>query len=249
MKILLKIYSAYGLIVFALVFILLFPFFLLAIFVKPLEKTAGFLNHVWARLLFFFLFLNRSKIVYEEKLSHKQRYIFCANHFSFLDIPSIGLINHNFKFIGKSSLKKIPLWGWMYGKLHILVDRNNLRDRHASWVKAKNAVENGFSIAFFPEGGILSQNPPELARFKEGSFRIAVDAQIPIAPVTIHNNHLLLPDKQPLIMHPGVISVKVHKPIWPKGTDDKAVQDLKESVRSVIEKELQLNHPHLTNKS
>jgi len=244
MKTLIKIYSAYGLIVFGLVFILILPFFLLAIFIKPLEKTAGFLNHIWARLLFFFLFLNRSKIVYEEKLSRKQCYIFCANHFSFLDIPSMGLINHNFKFIGKSSLKKIPLWGWMYGKLHILVDRTNLRGKHESWVKAKSAVENGFSIAFFPEGGIVSKRPPELGRFKDGSFKIAVDCQIPIAPVTMHNNHLLLPDENPLIMHPGLISVKVHKPIWPTGTGDAAVQDLKEKVRSVIEKELQLSHNH-----
>ena len=111
MKTLIKIYSVYGLVIFALVFMVLLPFFLLAIFVKPLEKTAGFLNHVWARMLFFFLFLNRSKIVYEEKLSRKQRYIFCANHFSFLDIPTMGLINHNYKFIGKSSLGKTLVSG------------------------------------------------------------------------------------------------------------------------------------------
>ncbi|KYG82085.1 1-acyl-sn-glycerol-3-phosphate acyltransferase [Roseivirga ehrenbergii] len=242
MKTLLKIYSAYGLVIFALVFIVLLPFFLLAIFVKPLEKTAGFLNHIWARLLFFFLFLNRSKIVYEEKLSRKQRYIFCANHFSFLDIPTMGLINHNFKFIGKSSLRKIPLWGYMYSKLHILVDRNSLRDRHASWLKCKEAVENGYSITFFPEGGILSKSPPELARFKEGSFKIAVEEQIPVVPVTIHNNHLLLPDKKPLMMHTGLISLKVHKPIWPTGTDDFAVHDLMAKVRLVIDEELKLTH-------
>ncbi len=130
----------------------------------------------------------------------------------------------------------------MYSKLHILVDRNSLRGRHASWVKCKEAVENGYSITFFPEGGISSKNPPELARFKEGSFKIAIDEQIPVVPVTIHNNHLLLPDKKPLMMHSGLISLKVHKPIWPNGNDDLAMQELKDKVRSVIEQELTQHH-------
>jgi 1-acyl-sn-glycerol-3-phosphate acyltransferase len=242
MKTLLKIYTFYGLVVFALVFILLLPFFLLAIFVKPFEKSAGFLNHVWARLLIFFLFLHRSKTVYETKLDRQQRYIFCANHFSYLDIPTMGLINHNFKFIGKSSLKKVPLWGYMYSKLHVLVDRESLRGRHASWIKAKEAIQNGYSMAFFPEGGIYSKQPPQMARFKEGCFRIAVEEQVPVVPVTIHNNFLILPDRLPLTVRPGVISVKIHAPVWPSGTDDVAVNNLKEAVALVIQNELNKEH-------
>jgi len=242
MKTLLKIYTFYGLFVFALVFILLLPFFLLAIFVKPFEKTAGFLNHVCASVLIFFLFLHRSKTVYETPLDKQQRYIFCANHFSYLDIPTMGLINHNFKFIGKSSLKKIPLWGYMYSKLHVLVDRESLRGRHASWVQAKAAIQNGFSMAFFPEGGIYAKHPPQMARFKEGSFRIAVEEQIPVVPVTIHNNHLILPDHRPLVVRPGLISVKIHEPIWPMGNDDAAVDQLKEATSLVIQTELNKRH-------
>lgn len=238
MRILHKIYSAYGLTVFALIFLLLLPFFLLAIFVKPLEKLAAPLNWIWARLFFFFLFLNRTHIRFEEKLDHKQRYIFCANHFSYLDIPTMGLIWHNFKFIGKSSLRKVPVWGYMYSRLHILVNRQSLKDRYASWEKAREAIHQGFSIVFFPEGGIISTAPPQMARFKEGSFRLAVDEQIPIVPVTIHCNHILLPDKIPLVIRPGRISLQVHRPIWPDGKNDEAVQSLKQQVRLVIEKEL-----------
>ena len=235
---LLKIYSLYGLLVFALIFIVLLPFFLLVIFIPGLQSLASRLNHIWARLFFFFLFLNRTQVIFEEKLDSGQRYIFCANHTSFLDIPTMGLIKHNFKFIGKASLKKVPVWGYMYSKLHILVDRASLRSRHNSWIKAKEAIKRGASIVFFPEGGILTKEPPKMVSFKEGSFRIAVDEQIPIVPVTIPYNHILLPDKMPLIMHPGKVVVKVHKPIWPEGSDDHAVLTLKKEVRRVIEQEL-----------
>ncbi|OEJ99658.1 lysophospholipid acyltransferase family protein [Roseivirga misakiensis] len=238
-KSLLKIYSAYGLLVFGLTFLILLPFFLLAIFVKPLESLAAPLNHIWARIFFFFLFLNRTKVRFEEKLDSKQTYIFCTNHNSYLDIPTVGLIWHNFKFIGKASLRKVPLWGYMYSRLHILVDRKSMRSRHTSWIAVTQAIQEGFSIIFFPEGGIVSKNPPQMASFKEGSFRIAVEEQIPIVPATIHRNHILLPDRMPLTMHPGIVSMKVHKPIWPSGTGDEAIKALKGQVRDTIEKELE----------
>lgn len=238
MRILLKIYSAYGLMIFALIFLILLPFFLLAMFVKPLEKMASTLNWIWARAFFFFMFLNRTEVVYEQKPERKQSYILCANHFSYLDIPTMGLIPHNFKFIGKSSLRKIPLWGYMYSKLHILVNRESLKGRYASWAQAREALKEGFSIVFFAEGGILSNNPPEMARFKEGSFKLAVEEQIPIIPITIHRNHIILPDEKPLVMRTGMVSLKVHTPIWPNGHDEEAVKELKNQVRAILEAEL-----------
>lgn len=237
-RLLLQVYSFYGLIVFGLTFVVLLPFFLLAMYVPAFEKLASTLNYIWARSLFFFLFLNWSKVEREYKLDRKQQYVFCANHTSYLDIPTMGLLGHNFKFIGKASLKKVPIWGYMYSKLHILVDRGSLKSRHKSWLAVEENIKRGFSIAFFPEGGIISTEPPKMVAFKEGAFRIAVDQQIPIVPVTIPYNHLLLPDKMPLIMHPGKVLIKVHEPIWPQGTDDAAVKQIKQQVRSVIEQEL-----------
>lgn len=237
-RLLLKIYSFYGLAVFGLIFLGCLPFFLMAIFIPGFGRLASVLNHIWAKLFFFLLFLNRTQIRFEEKLNPKQSYVFCANHTSFLDPPIIGLINHHFKFVGKASLKKVPLWGYMYRKLHILVDRDRLKSRHTSWIKAKEAVREGFSIVFFPEGGIVTRQPPKMVAFKEGSFRVAVDEQIPVVPITIPYNYLLLPNKKPLLLHPGKAAIKVHRPIWPSGTDDVAVKKLKEAVREVIENEL-----------
>ncbi len=110
-----------------------------------------------------------------------------------------------------------------------------MKSRHQSWLKAQEEIQKGFSIVFFPEGGILTKNPPEMVNFKEGSFRIAVEEQIPIIPVTIPYNYLLLPDKMPLIMHPGKMEMIVHEPILPNGNDEEAVKDLKLAVRKKIE--------------
>ena len=93
-------------------------------------------------------------------------------------------------------------------------------------------------MCFSPEGGILTKNPPQMVTFKEGAFRISVNEQIPIVPVTIPYNHILLPDEKSLLMHSGVIYMKVHKPIWPGGTDDEAVKKIKQQCRAVIEEEL-----------
>jgi len=233
-----KFYSIYGLILFAVLFIILLPFFLMAMFIKPFERIAAPLNHIWAKLFFFLMFLNKTKVVYEEQLDKKQTYIFCANHFSFLDIPTIGMISHNFKFIGKSSLKKVPLWGSMYGRLHILVNRESLKSRYASLLKAREALKKGFSIVFFPEGGIVSKKPPMMGRFKEGSFRLAVEEGIPIVPITIPFNHIILPDVKPLAIQRGTVSIKVHQPIWPSGNSDDAVKELKEKVNTLMQNEL-----------
>jgi 1-acyl-sn-glycerol-3-phosphate acyltransferase len=210
----------------------------MAMFIKPFEKMAATLNHIWAKLFFFFMFLNKTIISYEEKLDKNQTYIFCANHASYLDIPTVGLINHNFKFIGKSSLKKVPLWGYMYGKIHILVNRESMKSKYASLQKVREALNNGFSVVFFPEGGIVSKKFPQMGRFKEGSFRLAVEEKIPIVPITIPFNHKILPDKKPLNIKVGKVSIKVHKPIYLENNSEEAVTELKAKVAKIMQEEL-----------
>ena len=244
MNLLMKLYSIYGIVVFILIFLVLLPFFLIAMFIKPLEKMAATLNHIWAKLFFFFMFLNKKTISFEEKLNKNQTYIFCANHASYLDIPTVGLINHNYKFIGKSSLKKVPLWGYMYGKIHILVDRESMKSKYASLQKVREALHKGFSVVFFPEGGISGNKFPEMGRFKEGSFRLAVEEQIPIVPITIPFNYKILPDKMPLNIRLGEISIKVHKPIYPTSNSDGAVKALKDKVAKIMQDEInEKNNP------
>ncbi len=220
MKIIRALYSAYSLLIFTLIFILTFPFFLVPILFKSQFKWIGVLNRIWARLWLFLSFL-RVKIVYEVPLDSSKQFIFCPNHFSYLDIPSMGLCNVNLIFVGKSAMEKIPLFGWMYKKLHITVDRKSLRSRYETLVRSGQAIEEGKSLVIFPEGGILSKNPPQIVKFKDGAFRVAIEKKVPIVPVSILYNYLILPDN--LLLRNKTLEIYFHEPIE---TKDLTIEDL-----------------------
>src|SRR5690606_1618894 len=123
-----------------------------------------------------------------------KQYIFCANHFSYLDIPVLGYLKQRAVFVRKSSLAKIPVFGFMFKKIHIMVDREKLRSRYEALNRSMEVLGKGCSLFIFPEGGIITNAPPAMGRFKDGDFRVAKDKQIPIVPVTIPYNWIILPD-------------------------------------------------------
>jgi 1-acyl-sn-glycerol-3-phosphate acyltransferase len=139
-------------------------------------------------------------------------------------------------------MARIPLFGYMYGKIHITVDRNSLKSKYNTLVKAKAAIDHGKSIVIFPEGGIKTTKMPKLAAFKEGPFRIAIEKQIPVVPVTIPYNWIILPDKENLFnWRKGKLIC--HEPISTEGMSLADVDKLKEKVFSVIETELEKYFP------
>ncbi len=236
MKILRLIHTGYGLLVFSLVFLLLFPLLLIPILFPKQFRWVGVINRWWAKLLFILAFLP-FRIDVRGKLDSSRQYIFCPNHFSYLDIPTMGLNPHNTIFVGKNEMERIPLFGFMYRKLHITVDRSKLKSRVATMIKTLDALDAGKSLVIYPEGGIITQEPPSMTTFKDGAFRAAIEKQIPIVPVTIPHNWILLPDGEFLIRW-GVITVVFHEPIDTKGYTLDDIGRLKEQVRQVISEEL-----------
>ena len=195
------------------------------------------INYVWAWGFFRLAFIP-VKSVWEFKPDRNQQYILCANHFSYLDIPALGLFKIPFKFVGKSQLSKIPLFGLMYDKIHITVNRSSFRSRASSLAKAKEEMRNGFNLGFFPEGGIVLKEFPKMERFKDGAFLIAAETNTPIIPISFPNNYEILPDDAILEMRRRSCKVIYHEPIYPKGTGDKAAKQLKEDVFRVIQTSL-----------
>src|SRR5437868_13500089 len=121
MKLIRTVHTAYGFFIFSLLLMLLFPLLLIPIIFPSQFKLTGIINRWWAKWLFIFVFLP-----YEAecrgKLDQKRTYIFCPNHFSYLDIPTLGLAPVNALFVGKNYIAKVPLFGFMYRKLHNTVD-------------------------------------------------------------------------------------------------------------------------------
>jgi len=231
------LYSIYCFLVFCLVFIFLLPLFLVFIQRKRWHKYAIRLNYIWAAIVFP-LWGKKMEIVFEKSLKKGEKYIFCPNHFSFLDIAVLAKTPGYFSFVGKSSISKVPVFGYMYRKLHIIVDRGSLRSRYETILKARQAIEDGCSLIMFPEGGMVSKKPPQMGRFKDGAFRVAIEKQIPVIPVTIPYNWILLPDKKIPLMHRGKSRVIYHEPIETAGMSIDDLPALKNRTYSVIDTEL-----------
>jgi 1-acyl-sn-glycerol-3-phosphate acyltransferase len=235
MRILRGLYTGYGLVVFSLLFVLLLPFFLIPIVFPSQFQLIGILNRWWSRLLFFFVFIP-VKVEYRSRTERGQ-FVFCPNHFSYLDIPTAGLNRHNAIFVGKSEMEKIPLFGFMYRKLHITVDRSSLKSRVNTLKRSLQAIEQGKSLVIFPEGGIVTTKDPVMGRFKDGAFRVAIEKQIPIVPVTIPYNWIILPPDEFLLRwHP--MKIIFHEPITTEGLTTDDIVGLKEEVNRIIKTEL-----------
>src|SRR6185503_5315375 len=99
-----------------------------------------------------------------------RQYIFCPNHFSYLDIAAMGLNSHDSIFVGKNDMENIPLFGFMYRSLHITVDRTKLKSRYSSMLRTFGALDEGKSLVIFPEGGIMTEKDPVMSKFKDGAF-------------------------------------------------------------------------------
>jgi len=237
MKILRTVHTVYGFFIFILLFILLFPFLLIPIIFPSQFKLTGIINRAWAKLLFILVFLPY-EVECRSKLNPKREYIFCPNHFSYLDIPAMGLNPVNAIFVGKNDMEKVPLFGFMYRKLHLTVDRGSLRSRGNTVLNSLKAIDDGKSLVIYPEGGIVSHNPPHVSPFKDGAFRTAIEKQISIVPVTIPFNWIILPDNKPLRLHRGNVKVIFHEPIETKGLTIADVKRLKHQVHMVIASEL-----------
>ncbi|GHM99430.1 1-acyl-sn-glycerol-3-phosphate acyltransferase [Cytophagales bacterium WSM2-2] len=231
------LHTYYAVLVFTILFIVLFPFLLVPILFPSLFRLTGIINRWWAKLLFIFIFIP-FQVEEKKRLDRKKNYIFCSNHFSYLDIPTMGLNPVNTIFVGKSAMEKVPLFGFMYRRLHITVDRESLRSRGNTMIASMKAIDEGKSLVIYPEGGMATKAAPQMVPFKDGAFRTAIEKQIPIVPVTIPHNWLILPDAIPMQLHWGKVKMLLHEPIETTGMTLDDVSHLKAKTFQIIESEL-----------
>lgn len=241
MKILQRVYSIYSLTLFAFVFLLILPLFVILIYTNKRHPLVFTLHRIWAWVFYTFSFIPIVKM-YSDKMDLRKQYIYCSNHFSYLDIPALGINRIRPIFVGKHSLGKIPLFGYMYRNIHITLNKNNLKSRYSALEKGAIELDAGHNLVIFPEGGITSKNPPEMARFKDGAFRLAIEKQVPIVPVTIPYNWILLPDDGKLLLRRHKNMVIFHDPIETSGMTMDDLESLKDRVYTTIDRELKLRN-------
>lgn len=167
-------------------------------------------------------------------LEKNKSYVFVANHTSMTDIMLmlVAVKNHPFVFVGKKELENIPLFGFIYKRVCILVDRGNSKSRYAVFERAQKKINQGLSICVFPEGGVPDESIV-LDEFKDGAFRIAIEHQIAIVPMTFFDNKKRF-SYTFFSGSPGKMRVKIHKEIPTEGINLAAKNTLKETVRNCI---------------
>ena len=233
-----SVWRLWFLISFIVAFIIFIPalFFFTAIVKNNL--AVNYLTKYWSGM---FMIMSGVfwKVEFEEKLDPKRKYIFCPNHASTLDIPLItAAIPLPLLFMGKKELVSIPLFGYFYRKNSIIVDRSKIRDSYAAFLKAGEKLDSGLNVCIFPEGGI----PPAkifLKKFKNGPFKLAVEKNIYIVPVTIADNKKNFPQEY-YKGYPGMVRIKVHKPIKVNTEDKNAIESLNTSVYNTIFEQLKI---------
>ncbi|AXE19680.1 1-acyl-sn-glycerol-3-phosphate acyltransferase [Runella rosea] len=240
MKVIYTIWCFFWLI---LIFLLLFPFTYICLQRKEWKPYAHWINRLWGRL-FFPLAGIRFEIEYRGQLAPKQAYVFCANHFSYLDIAVMGVIvEHYFAFVGKDGVKNIPLFGYMFRHLHIQVKRESTQSRVSSLNRAIKTLAQGRSIVVFPEGGIKAKQPPQMHQpFMDGAFKMAIQQQVPIVPISLLTNYKILPDVNPIRMHRFPMQAVVHEAIPTVGLTPQDVVSLRDKCYGVIDDELKKHH-------
>lgn len=232
-----RLLSLYGLILFSIVFILFFPAYLLMMYIPQWARYSYKWDRAWAYIFFRGLGF-KLEIEGLDRVNKHQTYVCVANHFSYLDIAVMGLMGLPYAFVGKSSITKVPLFGWMFRKLHIPVNRSNSRSRFRAVELAKGMVDTGRSVVFFPEGGIVSKNPPQMVPFKDGAFRTAIEKQIPVVPVSLPYNWIILPDDGSYLFRSKSIKIVIHEPISTKGKGMDELNEIRQKAHTTIQNEL-----------
>jgi 1-acyl-sn-glycerol-3-phosphate acyltransferase len=218
--------------------IVFFPLILITILSEKSYPLFFKIARLWARVILIGMGF-RYSIKGTENFEEGKSYMLVANHTSMTDIMLMLLAvkNHPFVFIGKKELVNIPIFGFIYKRVCILVDRENSKSRFAVFERAQKRIQQGLSICIFPEGGVPDESIL-LDEFKDGAFRIAIEHQLTIVPITFYDNKKRFSFTF-FSGSPGKMRAKIHPTIETIGKtmDDKL--HLKQHVREIILSELQ----------
>tara|TARA_B110000902_G_C14246127_1_gene564369 strand:+ start:217 stop:930 length:714 start_codon:yes stop_codon:yes gene_type:complete len=212
------------------------PFLLILTSKDSYYPTFWKMIRVWAKMLVYGMGF-RLQVTVDEVLERNKSYMFCPNHTSMMDpFVLISLSKNPIVFVGKMEFVKIPIFGFFYKRVVIMVDRSNPESRKKVYEMAKKKLKNGTSMAIFPEGLVPTENVV-LAPFKNGAFSLAIEFDIPIVPQIYYDCKRLF-SWDFFKGSPGVFRIHQHKFIETTGLTKDDVFALRQQTFQLIEADL-----------
>lgn len=212
---------------------LLFPVAVLAMIVTlDPGKSVWVARRLWSPIL---IRTGGAKLIVsgQENVDPNRPTIYVANHQSTLDIP-VGFVAVpvNFRYIAKHQLQYVPLIGWyLWICGHIFVNRSRRDKAIASLDEAARKIRAGTSVFLYPEG--TRSDDGRVLPFKKGPFALALKSRVPVVPITIEGSGSVMP-KNSWNIKPGLVHVKIGKPIDTTGFAEDDREGLAKAVRDVI---------------
>jgi 1-acyl-sn-glycerol-3-phosphate acyltransferase len=170
-----------------------------------------------------------------DELDATSAYLFAANHQSMIDVPALFVaLPAPLRFVVKRELRAVPFLGWYIAAMGmVFVDRAGRRDAVKSMRRVPEILRAGQSVACFPEG--TRSRDGTIGPFKGGPFAMAIEAGVPVVPVALIGTGDVLP-AQGFRVRPGVIRVRVGRPIATAGLARSRRGELARRVRDEVER-------------
>lgn len=175
----------------------------------------------------------RIRTRFAEPLAVDRSCVFAINHQVALDIPAVGsAIPVPFGWVAKAELQRVPVLGLaIRSSPSVFIDRSHPKRSVETMKMAGEQIRSGVSVAIFPEGS--RSHSHRLGPFKRGAFLLAIEAQVPVVPVTVVNAHELLNEKT-RCARPGILTIHVGRPIHIEGWGRADIPRLMDEVRKAM---------------
>lgn len=228
-----RVFAFWAVIIFTVTLLIVALIFLISGRLKEPRRTQQFhsISRGWMRI-FFFLTGCSLKIKGESNFKKGEKYIITCNHNSYMDVPVVTpFIPHANKTIAKAEMAKIPLFGFIYKRGSILVDRNDKKSRQSSFRKMKEVLNLGLDMCIYPEGTRNKTSLP-LKSFHDGAFRLAEETKVPIIPALLFNTKKVLPPGKIFYFWPSKMELHFLAPVYVDETGNAEI--LKEQVYNLM---------------
>lgn len=171
----------------------------------------------------------------DKKISKDTQYVFISNHTSIMDVmlPCILMPHHPLCYVGKKELEKIPIFGTIYKRICVMVDRSSAKSRADVYRRCAERMEEGQSIVIFPEGGVPDDTAVVLDNFKDGAFTLATKHHSPLLVFTFAGLKEMFPFDAGK-GHPGKVRIYMTEILQP----DTTVAEMKAEAHELIKNTL-----------